>query len=245
MIRALQHCQSALGVIFDGDDTLWSSEQLYDDARSRGRLIVSNSGLNGAEWEQRERLLDVQNVAKFKYSTDRFPTSCVQAYEELCRSSGRRIDNGITTQIRRTAKSAFENDPPVMPGAKETLALLRSRGARLALLTKGDYALQCRRIERSGLREFFDVIRIVPEKTSDVIRDVVSALGVDAGSTWMVGNSMRSDIFPAMKAGLRTVRIPAHVWEYERTYDRIESDGVITTYHLADVPTVITNDQDS
>jgi putative hydrolase of the HAD superfamily len=156
MIRAMQDCQSALAVIFDGDDTLWSSEQLYDDARSRGRLIVSNSGSNGAEWERRERLLDVQNVAKFKYSTDRFPTSCVQAYEELCRSSGRRIDKWIATQIRRAAKSAFDHDPPVMPGARETLALLRSKGAKLALLTKGDYALQCRRIERSGLRDFFD-----------------------------------------------------------------------------------------
>jgi len=240
MIPAMPDRQATLAVIFDGDDTLWSSEELYDDARSKVRLIFSNSGLNGAEWEQRERLLDVQNVAKFKYSTERFPTSCVQAYEELCLGSGHRIDKGLANQIRSTAKSAFENDPPVMPGARETLALLRSRGARLALLTKGDYALQCRRIERSGLREFFDVIRIVPEKTPDVIRDVIRALGVDAGSAWMVGNSMRSDIFPAMRAGLRAVRIPAHVWEYERTYDQIEPDGVITTSHLADVPTVIT-----
>lgn len=229
-----------LGVIFDGDDTLWSTEQLYDDARARSRLIVSKSGLDGARWEERERLIDVHNVAKFGYSTERFPTSCVQAYEELSMSVGRASDPAIVEQIRKAAQSVFESDPPLVPGAKETLALLRAKGVRLALLTKGDHQLQSRRVDRSGLREFFDVIRIVPEKSARIIREVVSVLGVDVDSAWMVGNSMRSDVFPAMKAGLRAVQIPAHVWEYERIDDHIAADGVITTSHLADIPSLIT-----
>lgn len=228
-----------LGVIFDGDDTLWSSEPLYDDARSQARFIVSKSGLDGAQWEERERIVDVQNVAKFSYSTERFPSSCVQAYEELCQSSGRAIEQPVAERILRTARSVFERDPPLVPGARETLALLRSQGARLALLTKGDHELQLRRVERSGLREFFHVIRIVPEKSPEIIREVVAALGVDAGSAWMVGNSMRSDVVPAMNAGIRAVRIPAHVWEHERTHDHLIPDGVITTSHLVDVPALI------
>jgi putative hydrolase of the HAD superfamily len=239
MVQPTRDFQPTLGVIFDGDDTLWSSERLYDDARSQARLIVSKSGLDGAMWEERERLLDVQNVAKFKYSVQRFPTSCVQAYEELCLTQERSIDSAIANQIRKTARSVFECDPPIMAGARETLALLRSRGARLALLTKGDYDLQLRRIERSGLREFFDVIRIVPEKSPEIIREIVAALGVDASSAWMVGNSVRSDVVPAMSAGLRAVRIPAHVWEHERTHDHITPEGVITTSHIADVPALI------
>jgi putative hydrolase of the HAD superfamily len=150
-----------LGVIFDGDDTLWSSEQLYDEARSKARFIVSKSGLDGGQWEERERIVDVENVAKFRYSLQRFPSSCVQAYEELCVQKERPVDRQIAEQILRTARSVFERDPPLVPGAVETLALLRSRGIRLALLTKGDYELQSRRIEQSGLREFFHVIRIV------------------------------------------------------------------------------------
>ena len=228
-----------LGVIFDGDDTLWRSEQLYDDARSQARFIVSKSGLDGAQWEERERVIDVQNVSKFRYSMQRFPSSCVQAYEELCLRKGRPVDRPIAEQILRTAQSVFERDPPLVAGARETLTLLRSRGARLALLTKGDHKLQLRRVERSGLREFFHVIRIVPEKSPEIIREVVAALGVDAGSAWMVGNSMRSDVVPAMNAGLRAVRIPAHVWEHERTHDHITLDGVITTSHIADVPALI------
>ena len=239
MVQPPRDFQSTLGIIFDGDDTLWSSERLYDDARARARLIVSKFGLDGAQWEERERLLDVQNVAKFRYSMQRFPASCVQAYEDLCLSKGCPIDTAIADQIRRTAQSVFESDPPLVAGARETLALLRSRGALLALLTKGDYQLQLRRIERSGLREFFDVIRIVPEKSPEIIREIVAALGVDTRSAWMVGNSMRSDVVPAMSAGLRAVRIPAHVWEHERTHDHITPEGVIITSHLADVPDLI------
>jgi putative hydrolase of the HAD superfamily len=240
MVHPTRASQATLGVIFDGDDTLWSSERLYDDARSRARLIIEECGLDGAQWEERERLLDVQNVAKFRYSTERFPTSCVQAYEELCLTNKRTVDRAIVEQIRKTARSVFEREPPLVAGARETLALLRSRGTRLALLTKGDHKLQLRRIKHSGLRELFHVIRIVPEKSPEVIREIVAALGVDAGSAWMVGNSMRSDVLPARSAGLRVVRIPAHVWEHERTHDDVTVGGVITTSHLANVPDLIT-----
>ena len=228
-----------VGIIFDGDDTLWSSEQLYDDARSRARLLVSQCGLDGGRWEERERILDVQNVAKLQYSKQRFPSSCVEAYEELCRQEGRPVDGRTVEEIGRTARSVFEKDPPLVPGVRETLSLLRSGGFRLALLTKGDHDLQSRRIEQSGLREFFHIVRIVPEKSPEIIREVVAALGVDAASAWMVGNSMRSDVVPAVDAGLRAVRIPAHVWEHERTHDHLTHEGVITTSHLVDVPALI------
>lgn len=228
-----------VAVVFDGDDTLWSTEQLYDDARSRARDVVAEAGGDGAKWEEHERRIDVQNVDKHGYSMERFPASCVHAYEELCRSTGRAVDANTVNRVREAAGSVFERDPPLVSGARETLTFLRARGARLALLTKGDPALQSRRIERSGLRELFDVVQIVPEKSPAVILGVVAALGVDVGSAWMVGNSMRSDVLPAIDAGLRAVQIPAHVWEYERAYDHAAADRVITTSHLADIPEII------
>ena len=230
---------SALGVIFDGDDTLWSTEQLYDEARSQARGIVAESGLDGAKWEELERVVDVQNVNNLGFSMERFPTSCVQAYEEVSERAGRAIDAKTAEKIRYSAQSVFRRDPPLISGARETLSFLRSSGARLALLTKGDRDLQLRRIQRSGLSEFFDIIQIVPEKSPNVIRDVVVALGVNPSSTWMVGNSMRSDVLPAIDAGLRAVWIPAHVWEHERSHDQVITDRAITASRLADIPTLI------
>jgi len=236
----MAHAQRmVLGVVFDGDDTLWSTEQLYDDARSRARDVVAQAGLNPATWEDCERRLDVQNVHKLGYSMDRFPTSCVQAYEELCRSTGSSVNARIADRVRHAARSVFEHDPPLVLGARETLTFLRGRGVKLALLTKGDHELQSRRIERSGLVDMFDVTQIVPEKSAAIIRAVVAALGVDTGSAWMVGNSIRSDVLPAIDAGIRAVWIPAHVWEYERAADKLVGDRVITASHLADIPALI------
>src|SRR4029077_4964240 len=99
--------REGLGVIFDGDDTLWSTEQLYDDARSDVRRVVAESDLDGALWEEYERRIDVQNVAKLGYSMERFPTSCVQAYEELCKNAGRAPEAAISESVRWVARSVF------------------------------------------------------------------------------------------------------------------------------------------
>ena len=239
MTPEARNSQNPLGVIFDGDDTLWSTEQLYDEARSDARRVVEESGLDGERWEQRERLIDVQNVAKFGYSVERFPTSCVQAYEELCMTEGRTVDKVTSQLIRQAAKSVFERDPPLISGARETLKFLRAKGVRLGLLTKGDFKLQTRRIERSGLCKLFDIVKIVTEKSPAIILEVVAELGVDVRAAWMVGNSLRSDVFPAMKAGLRAIWIPAHVWEYERSNDDIADKHEIIKSHLAEIPALI------
>lgn len=228
-----------VGVVFDGDDTLWITEQLYDDARSKARGLVADSGLDGAKWEELERRIDVENVAKLGYSMQRFPTSCVEAYEKICRTEGHSPDPAQAKRIRQVACSVFQQDPQIVLDARKTLMELRARGTRLALLTKGDRALQSRRIERSGLRDLFDVIQVVPEKSPAIIREVVASLGIDVKSAWMVGNSIRSDVLPAINAGLRAVWINAHVWEYERVDDQFLDDRVITVSHLAEIPTLI------
>jgi putative hydrolase of the HAD superfamily len=227
------------GVIFDGDDTLWSTEQLYDDARARARKIVAECGMDAARWEECERRLDVQNVKKLGYGVDRFPTSCVQAYEQICESTGCAMNANTADRIRRAAQSAFDRDPPLVPGVRETLMSLRQRGARLALLTKGDRELQSRKIQSSGLADLFDIIQIVPEKSPEIIRDVVAALGLDVTSAWMVGNSIRSDVRPAVEAGLRAIWINAHVWEYERDREGAAIDRMIAASELSDITALI------
>ena len=228
-----------IGVVFDGDDTLWRTEQLYDDARSEARRIVSSAGLDGSEWEALERRLDVDNVATIGYSTRRFPASCVQAYEEISRRANRLPDPIFAERVHSAASSVFERDAEVVEGARQTLSELRENGMRLALLTKGDYDLQRRRIKRSGLCHLFDTIEIVPEKSPDTIRSVVASLGVDVNAAWMVGNSIRSDILPAIDAGLRAIWVDAHVWEYERAQDHLVDDRVTVASHLAQVPKLI------
>jgi putative hydrolase of the HAD superfamily len=231
--------RAVLGIVFDGDDTLWNTEGLYDDARASARRVVVEAGLDGENWERLERRIDVENVAAMGFSPERFPTSCVQAYEEACRGATRSPDPAVSRRVRQAARSVFDLDPPVVAHARETLKSLRAKGTRLALLTKGDLELQARRVERSGLSDLFDVIEVVREKSPEVIRAVVDRLGIDVESACMVGNSIRSDLLPALDAGLRAVWIKAHVWEYERALDHLVDTRVTAISGIADISDLV------
>jgi putative hydrolase of the HAD superfamily len=226
-------------VIFDGDDTLWSTEELYDDARSQGRATVATAGLDGGLWEQLERRIDVQNVQRFGYSMQRFPTSCVEAYEELCKRMDLLPDHAVSERLREIAHSVFQRKPMLIPGVHDTLERLRTLGIRLALLTKGDPVVQRRRVEQSELSHFFDVVEIVSEKSPQTILDIVAALNVEPSNAWMVGNSMRSDVLPALEAGLKAAWIDSHVWEHERTHDHLVDDRVIRASALREIPELV------
>jgi putative hydrolase of the HAD superfamily len=215
------------GIVFDGDDTLWLTESLYDDARNRARSVVEAAGLDGAKWEQTERRLDVANVKLLGYTVSRFPRSCVEAYEQRCAVEGRPAQPDVRTHVREAAQTAFTAIAPLMPSARQILAALADRGFRLALLTKGDPELQRRRIEQSGLAPFFDLIEVVDTKTPEVIESVLDRLEVPAEAALSVGNSLRSDVLPSLAAGVKSVWIDAHVWEHERDHEAVPEGEVI------------------
>src|SRR3984885_14743439 len=226
-------------IVFDGDDTLWSTECLYDTARDSARKVVTDAGFDGVAWEELERLIDVRNVDALGFSAERFPTSCAQAYEELCRRQSLSPNPAIIMRIQQAARSVFELEAPLVLNVRETLRGLRAQGMGLALLTKGDPEIQARRIENSGLRDFFEVVEIVPEKNASVIRSVVDRLGVGVEHALMVGNSVQSDLIPAIEAGLQVMWVNAHVWEYERVGNHLAGDRFTSLPSVADITSVI------
>src|SRR4051794_10156577 len=145
-------------VIFDGDDTLWLTEPLYDRARAAARKIVERAGFDGARWEELEREIDVHNVATFGHSPQRFPQSCVDALDALAQESAGSVTAGIRDEVRRAGGRVFSDRAPLRAHARKVLRELKSRGLKLGLLTKGDRAVQVSRIDGSGLASFFDVI---------------------------------------------------------------------------------------
>ncbi|MBU0702463.1 MAG: HAD hydrolase-like protein, partial [Chloroflexi bacterium] len=93
---------------------------------------------------------------------------------------------------------------------------------RLLLLTKGDQEVQEDKLTRSGLGHFFDGVHVVPEKDAQVLRELVDRYGLEPELTWMVGNSPRSDINPALEAGIGAIHVPhssTWVWEREEIVD--------------------------
>jgi len=197
-------------VVFDGDDTLWSTEPLYDEARDACRSIVAAQGLDGAAWEAAERAIDVRNVAAMGLRPSRFPASCVQAYLAVGGAS-----RTVEEAIRRTASQVFDRKAAVLPGVPAVLVHLKHTH-RLVLLSKGDPEVQAKRLADSELAEVFSQVFVVDHKDERSFSAVLAADGRPASRSWSVGNSLPSDINPALKLGMRAVWIDTHVWDHER-----------------------------
>jgi len=227
-------------VVFDGDDTLWITEPLYDSARDAARSVVEQVGLNGTLWEELQRSIDLRNVDQFGLIPTRFPTSCRQAYEELSKLVGVEPNILIARDVYNRAAEVFLKVAPLVPGATKVVKLLR-RKFRLVLLTQGDERVQSNRITDSGLEGLFDVIRIVPKKTRDLLAKLLDELGANPKSSWMVGNSVPSDINPALAIGMKAIWIDTYSWEHERREQPSSSKGLTKISPLGMVPEVILN----
>jgi putative hydrolase of the HAD superfamily len=224
--------------IFDGDDTLWRVEQLYDDALSRAEQVVAEAGLPADEWRRLQREIDLVNVESMGMSRDRFPLSSKQALEELVRSEHVTPEPSLLERVVQLSRSVFEMTAPLVPGAEDTIRRLRPH-FRLVLLTKGDRPIQKKRIADSKLEPLFDQIEIVAEKNSQTFRRLIEEFQVVASHAWSVGNSLPSDINPALNVGLNAIWIDAHVWEHERREVAVDRPGLIVLQALRDVPEVL------
>ena len=231
-------------IIFDGDDTLWETERLYDRAREDAAKIVQAAGLPAGLWEDIERKLDVANVARFGLSSLRFPSSCVEAYYRVAALSKAAVSDTTEQRIRAAAESVFCATAPTVPGARRVLTAVR-RYYRTVLLTQGEPEVQRHRIATSHLTDLFDAVEIVDSKEPSVFETTLAAMAAEPAASWMVGNSVRSDVNPAVATGMNAIWVNAHVWEYERSCDVVDSNAVHVAESLDAVPRIIADSQRS
>lgn len=224
-------------LIFDGDDTLWVTEPLYDDARSRAAQIVEAGGLDAMAWDALERSIDVANVARFGMSAERFPTSCVEALDAVAGEAGRSVPVELRTAVWDAGSSVFRSVAPLVDGAEDVLSALGGT-FRLVLLTKGDERVQRKRIDESGLERHFELVRVVSTKDAGAFRHIRETSAVQPRRAWSIGNSLSSDVLPALEAGVEAIWIDAHVWEYERRVSQVPT-GVWVADALRSVPSIL------
>jgi putative hydrolase of the HAD superfamily len=191
-------------LLIDADDTLWENNIYFE------RAIASFiSFLNHHEFspeQVREVLNDVERecIVTHGYGLHSFAHALVRTFERL---SVNPVTSESHTQIQTLANSISTHAIELLPEVRETLRHLSQRH-RLILLTKGAVPEQSGKVERSGLKEYFAAIEIVAEKNPAAYASVVKKFDLAHDSTWMVGNSPKSDINPALAAGLHAVFVP-------------------------------------
>jgi putative hydrolase of the HAD superfamily len=200
-------------LLIDADDTLWENNIYFE--RAIANFI---SFLNHHEYtpdEVRHVLYDVEleSIRQHGYGMDSFALSLVKCFEQL---SVEPLTPALHDTIRGFAYAIAEHPMEVLPGVAETLAELAQRH-RLFVVTKGNFTEQSGKFERSGLKEYFTAIEVVAEKDAATYGGLVEKYGLLPEQTWMIGNSPKSDINPALEAGLHAVFVPHdNTWMLER-----------------------------
>ena len=187
----------------DADDTLWENNVHFEAVVHRYCALLEARGLCPAL--ARRTLLDIERVRTktHGYGIDNFRLSlraaCRTLLGETCEAEIATIDS---------ACHGIRNQPmEVLPGVGDTLAALAGRH-RLLMLTKGDTRDQHEKLDRSGLARWFEAVDVVKEKDAHAYGLALARHSADPASSWMVGNSPRSDVAPALAAGLGAVFIP-------------------------------------
>ncbi|HZD71355.1 MAG TPA: HAD family hydrolase [Actinomycetes bacterium] len=211
-----------LYLIFDGDDTLWENNVLFERAIEEFIDHLDHPRLSRAEVRVVLDEIEFVNTRAHGYGVEVFERSLTDCLLRLRdgdpQRDGEPQRDGDAEVLRRLCQPIRDGAGTVelLPGTVETLKVLGSRH-RLALLTKGHPAEQRLKISGSGLAELFEHIEIVPEKEPEVYRYFATARGIDPECAWMIGNSPRSDIWPALDAGLGAVLVPhAQTWSLEQ-----------------------------
>jgi putative hydrolase of the HAD superfamily len=145
-----------------------------------------------------------ESIVKHGYGLHSFTHSLVETFEKL---SVDPVTPELHERIRSFAHQIADHPIEILAGVPETLEYLGQRH-HLIMMTKGNLTEQSGKVERSGLKEYFSAVEVVAEKDEATYRSAIAKYALRADTTWMVGNSPKSDINPALAAGLHVVFIP-------------------------------------
>jgi putative hydrolase of the HAD superfamily len=202
-----QHMQQQY-LLIDADDTLWENNVYFERAIHEFFLFLNHSSLRPAD--VRAVLNEIER--EMGYGSANFTKSLLETYRRLAERTCTEAD---LRRVRNLGEAIMQHPIEVISGVPETLAYLAPRH-QLVLLTKGEEEEQRLKVENSGLASYFTSILIVAEKDRQTYRALVQQMRFDPAGTWMIGNSPRSDINPALAAGLNAVFIPhRHTWQLE------------------------------
>ncbi len=215
-----------LSLIFDADDTLWDSNIHFLEAEQAFETAIGAAGIaaDGLQIRASLRRSEVEIIGSHGYGRMPYVLALHRAAEELAPSD---LLGRLRAEIAQIGEHLINRHCELLPGVEPTLTELATRH-RLLLFTKGQPAEQMGKLERSGLAPLFSKVTVPKEKDAPAYRRLIAQEHLEPSRTFMIGNSPRSDINPALKAGLRAVYIPhPHTWELEHEELDLEDERVI------------------
>jgi len=216
--------RSGQTLVFDADDTLWENNVLFERVIDDFLEWLAHPTLDHASIRSVFNDIEAANTVAHGYGSQVFLRSLGECFDRL---QQRPATEAERREIDALAVALVDHRVELVPGVAATLAELGTRH-ELLLLTKGDQIEQQNKLDVSGLEQHFRSIHIVAEKNVETYRRLVREESLTPSQTWMIGNSPKSDINPARRAGLNAVFLPnAHTWVLEHDDVDPDDDGVL------------------
>ncbi|KGE17271.1 HAD family hydrolase [Paenibacillus wynnii] len=233
-------------VIFDLDDTLVHCNKYFDLILGQYFEMMTDwfadFGPTTAELRSKQVEIDVETVSMSGLASDNFPKSLIATYRFFCTKYNRPAENFQEQQLMKLGLSVYDQEIEAYPGMVETLDTLKQEGHHLFLYTGGDDTIQQRKIEQMKLDAYFDDrIFIRQHKNVESLEEILTRHKFDRKRTWMIGNSLRTDVLPAVTAGINSIYLKQ---QNEWLYNLIElqremQQSVLTISSISEVPPVI------
>ncbi|MGE8102861.1 HAD family hydrolase [Allorhizobium sp. NPDC080224] len=222
---------------FDADDTLWQNEQYYKLTEGHFRSLLADY----AEGEHvSDRLLEAEkrNLAHYGFGIKGFTLSMIETALEVTEG---RAPSSVISEILAIGRDLLSHPVECLPHARDALEALAGKYF-LVLITKGDLFDQERKLAQSGLGDYFDAVEIVSDKTATTYRRVFGKHGEGPERSMMIGNSLKSDIVPAIATGAWGVFVPHELtWVLEHVEKPEEAPRFREIPDLGHVPELVAN----
>ncbi len=196
----------------DADDTLWQNETLFRTTRARFAALLADHA-DPDHLNERLAAAELRNLAQYGYGVKGFTLSMIETAVEV---TGGGVPGTVIADILAAGRDMLASPVELLSGAEAAVAALAGR-YRLVLITKGDLIHQETKLAQSGLGDLFHAVEIVSEKTPATYAAAFARHGDGAARALMVGNSIRSDVLPALVAGGWAAHVPhALTWTHEQ-----------------------------
>ncbi len=220
---------------FDADDTLWQNEAYFRLTQDRFADLLRDHAEPG---RLHERLLAAErrNIGAYGFGVKGFTLSMIETAIEVTEG---RVPAPVIAEILGAGRAMLDHPVEILPHAREAVAAL-ARDYRLILITKGDLLHQERKLAQSGLGEFFAAVEIVSDKTAATYESVFARHGTGAAEALMAGNSLKSDVLPALAAGAFGVYVPHGLtWELEAAEEPADAPRYSRLPDLGGLPALV------
>ena len=198
-------------IAFDADDTLWDNEPIFQDVEKEFCSLLSEFG-NQKDISAALFDIEMQNMECYGYGAKAFTLSLVETAIKVSKGN---VTVEAIDQIVNLGKYLLNMPIRLLDDVENTLEQLVKK-YKLVVATKGDLLDQQRKLDRSGITRYFDHVEIMSDKTEKEYTSLAASLRTSPENIMMVGNSLKSDIYPALAIGMHATYIPYHtMWKHE------------------------------